>query len=124
MHVEVDRETDPARLRELGTGILAVLADVRASFEDWNEMRARMEAIVKELDPRPRFLDADETGEIRAFLAWAADHHFTFLGYRDYELTTADGEDQLRIVPRSAWACCASRKLAGCRRASPSCRGS
>jgi glutamate dehydrogenase len=113
MHVEVDRETDPARLREIGAGILAVLADVRASFEDWNEMRARMEAVVKELDQPPAFLDADETGEIRAFLAWAADHHFTFLGYRDYELTTADGEDQLRIVPRSGLGVLREPKLGG-----------
>src|SRR5438270_4804654 len=47
IHVEIDREADPARLRELGAGLLAVLGDVRASFEDWNEMRARMDAIVK-----------------------------------------------------------------------------
>jgi glutamate dehydrogenase len=101
IHVEVDRDTDPARLRELGTGILAVLGDVRASFKDWNEMRSRMEAIVKELESPPQFLKSDETEEVRAFLAWASDHHFTFLGYRDYELATVDGEDQLRIVPRS-----------------------
>ena len=101
MHVEIDRETDPAKLRALGTGIVAVLGDVRASFEDWNAMRARMEAIVKELESPPPFLDADETAEVRAFLAWAVDHHFTFLGYRDYELATVEGEDQLRIVPRS-----------------------
>jgi glutamate dehydrogenase len=101
MHVEIDRETDAAKLRALGVGVLAVLADVRAAFEDWTAMRARMEAIVKELESPPPFLDAAETAEIRAFLAWAADHHFTFMGYRDYELTTSDGEDQLRIVPRS-----------------------
>ncbi|MBC8023747.1 MAG: NAD-glutamate dehydrogenase, partial [Burkholderiales bacterium] len=101
IHVEVDRETDPARLRELGAGVLAVLGDVRASFQDWNEMRARMEALVKELESPPAFLKSGETEEVHAFLAWAADHHFTFLGYRDYELTAVDGEDQLRIVPRS-----------------------
>ena len=101
IHVEVDREIDAAKLKALGDGILAVLADVRLAYEDWNEMRARMEAVVKELDEPPAFLRGEETGEIRAFLAWAADHHFTFLGTRDYELATADGEDQLRIVARS-----------------------
>ncbi len=101
IHVEIDRETDAAKLRALGSGILAVLSDVRASFEDWNGMRARMEAIVKELESPPPFLKNDETEEVRAFLAWAVDHHFTFLGYRDYELLTVEGEDQLRIVPRS-----------------------
>src|SRR5580765_2198162 len=80
MHVEIDRETDAAKLRALGAGVIAVLADVRAAFEDWTAMRARMEAIVKELESPPPFLDAPETAEIRAFLAWAADHHFTFMG--------------------------------------------
>jgi glutamate dehydrogenase len=101
IHVEVDREIDVAKLKALGDGILAVLADVRLAYEDWNEMRARMEAIVKELDEPPAFLRGEEAGEVRAFLAWAADHHFTFLGTRDYELASAGGEDQLRIVPRS-----------------------
>ncbi|HEY2628608.1 MAG TPA: hypothetical protein VGI57_05740, partial [Usitatibacter sp.] len=101
MHVEVDRETDPARLKALGQGILAVLGDVRTSYEDWSAMRSRMEAIVKELENPPAFLKGEETDEIRAFLAWAADHHFTFLGYRDYDLEAVNGEDQLRIVARS-----------------------
>ena len=64
-----------------------MLADVRAAVEDWQPMRARMEAIVKELDDAARVpARTRRPTEIRAFLAWAADHHFTFLGYRDYEL--------------------------------------
>jgi len=113
IHVEVDRETDPARMKELGQGILAVLADVRSAFEDWNAMRARMESIVKELDPPPTFLDKEETTEIRGFLAWAADHHFTFLGCRDYDLENVNGEDQLRIVARSGMGVLREPKLGG-----------
>ena len=113
IHVEVDRETDPARLKALGQGILALLADVRSAFEDWNAMRARMEAIVKTLDAPPAFLDKEETAEIRAFLAWAADHHFTFLGSRDYDLETVNGEDRLRIVPRSGLGVLREPKLGG-----------
>src|SRR5262249_3699633 len=36
-----------------------------------------------------------------ALLDWMADDHFTFLGYRDYELVTVDGEDLLRSIPGS-----------------------
>jgi glutamate dehydrogenase len=75
---------------------------------------------VKELDAPPASCDA-ETAEMRAFLAWAADHHFTFLGYRDYELAV-DGEDQLRIVPRSGLGVLREPSWAASRRASPSCR--
>ncbi|HUL97611.1 MAG TPA: NAD-glutamate dehydrogenase [Usitatibacter sp.] len=113
IHVEVDRETEPARLKALGAGILAVLSDVRASCEDWPKMVGRMEAIVKDLESPPAFLAGEEADEIRAFLGWAVDHHFTFLGYRDYDLETADGEDQLRIVPRSGLGVLREPRLGG-----------
>ena len=113
IHVEVDREIAPEKLKALGEGVHHVLADVRASFEDWEAMRARMTDVVKELESPPPFLAGAETDEIRAFLAWAADHHFTFLGYREYELNAVDGEDQLRIVPRSGLGVLREPKLGG-----------
>src|SRR5437879_7503151 len=94
MHIEVERQTDPARLAELEAGIARVLADVRAAVEDWKPMQARMAEIVKRLSP-------DRYDEERAFLAWLLEDHFTFLGCRGYELDTVDGEDVLRIVPGS-----------------------
>ena len=57
IHVEVDRETEPARLKALGDGLLSVLADVRAAVEDWPAMRARMEEIAKELARVPKGVD-------------------------------------------------------------------
>jgi glutamate dehydrogenase len=98
IHVEVDRETDPARLRALGDGLLAVLGDVRSAVEDWPAMRGRMEEIVKEFARAPKGVDGAEAAEVREFLAWVVDNHFTFLGYRDYQLSNVGGEDMLRIV--------------------------
>ncbi len=37
----------------------------------------------------------------REFLRWLADDNFTFLGYREYEVTEADGEEVLRAVEPS-----------------------
>ena len=99
IHVEVDRESDPARLEELARGILAVLADVRVAVQDWKPMRAAMAAIVEELARPPKGLDAADVEETRAFLSWALDENFTFIGLREYELASEGGEDRLRIVP-------------------------
>src|SRR4051812_28466361 len=63
MHVEVDREIAPARLKALGEGLVLVLADVRASYEDWQSMRTRMEDIVRELENPPAFLRTPQTAE-------------------------------------------------------------
>jgi glutamate dehydrogenase len=53
IHVEIDHEIDPSRLKAIGSGIHAVLADVRASVEDWPAMRERLQAIVKEMQGSP-----------------------------------------------------------------------
>jgi glutamate dehydrogenase len=113
IHVEVDRETDPARLKALGEGLVAVLADVRAAVEDWPAMRAHMDALVKETAEPPKGLDKAEVEEVRAFLEWTADNHFTFIGFREYELASVNGEDQLRIVPRSGLGVLREPRLGG-----------
>jgi glutamate dehydrogenase len=113
IHVEVDRETDPKRLRALGDGILAVLSDVRASVEDWAAMGSRMREIVAELAHPPKGVDKDEAGEIRAFLEWLDDDHFSYLGYREYDLKAEGGEDQLYIVPRTGLGVLREPKLGG-----------
>jgi glutamate dehydrogenase len=89
------------------------LQDVRSSVEDWSTMRNRMEEIVAELQKPPPALAGADTDEVRAFLAWAVDHHFTYLGYRDYELGLVDGEEQLRILPRSGLGVLREPKLGG-----------
>jgi glutamate dehydrogenase len=113
IHVEIDRESDPARLKALGEAIVAVLADVRAAVEDWKPMRDAMQAIVGELARPPGGLDAADVEETRAFLSWALDEHFTFIGFREYELASAGGEDQLRIVPRSGLGVLREPRLGG-----------
>src|SRR5437899_6184613 len=82
IHMEVDRQTDPQQLERLRTGIEQVLQDVRKAVEDWPKMLARVREISAEIDAAP--VDRAETAEIKAFLDWAADSHFTFLGYRGY----------------------------------------
>ncbi len=86
MSIEVDLITDPVRARELEARLVAVLHDVREVFEDTDKMTttARMLADRLESDPPP--LPRQEVLEGARLLRWLADHHFTFLGYRQYEL--------------------------------------
>ncbi|MBL0141154.1 MAG: NAD-glutamate dehydrogenase [Betaproteobacteria bacterium] len=113
IHVEVDRESDPARLKEIGEGLLAVLADVRCAVEDWRPMREAMQAIVGEFARPPREQDAADVEETRAFLSWALEENFTFIGFREYELAASGGEDQLRIVAGSGLGVLREPRLGG-----------
>jgi glutamate dehydrogenase len=102
IHIEVDRQTDPAVLDRIREGIERVLADVRVAFEDWGPMRERVREILGQLaDEPPPGVDADELGEARSLLEWIDQGNFTFLGYRMYDLDDHDGEDVLRPVPGS-----------------------
>ena len=99
MHVEVDRQGDPEILAEIERDIARVLADVRAAVEDWAKMLQAVKRVTAQLDEHPPPVSPLDLEEAKALLAWLADDHFTFLGFREYELVTENGEDALRALP-------------------------
>jgi len=100
MHIEVDRIPLEETRHELAQRLLDVLADVRAAYEDWGDMRQRCHDIIRELETHvPPTVDPDSVQPTIDFLRWLEDHHFTFLGYREYRLEMLDGEEVLRSVP-------------------------
>jgi glutamate dehydrogenase len=113
MHIEVERITDPARIKSLGDGLVSILADVRAAVTDWPKMRSKVADILANLGGAAKVVPLEELDEARAFLQWAGDNHFTFLGFRDYELATTDGRDVLKIIPNSGLGVLREPKLGG-----------
>src|SRR5215217_3761259 len=101
IHVEVDRQTEPEALEDLRDHIDGVLEQVRVAVEDWPKMRETVWDIVSGFEEDTPPVEASELDEARAFLEWIADDNFTFLGYREYDLLTEEGEDLLRSVPGS-----------------------
>jgi glutamate dehydrogenase len=101
MHVEIDRETDREDLRSIETDLRRVLGDVREVVEDWGKMRDGALRLADELGTEPpKELPAQEVEEAQELLRWLSADHFTFLGYREYDLVQApDGEDLLQAVP-------------------------
>ena len=49
-------------------------------------MRERASQLIDELDEHPPPVDPGEIEEVKSFLRWVAEDHFTFLGYREYDL--------------------------------------
>lgn len=99
--IEIDRQTDPATLSELHKNFERALEDNRAVFEDWDKMRTKVREIIKELDTVPKTIDISEIEETKAFLNWMEDHHFTFLGLRDYDLVKKGKETILQPIPET-----------------------
>jgi glutamate dehydrogenase len=105
MHIEVDEQSAPETLEQIRDGLEAVLADVRAAVEDWRAMRAKLRESLAGLSSAPPPCPPEEVEEAKAFLAWADDEHFTYLGYREYDFV-ADAPPpalptRIEVVPQT-----------------------
>lgn len=100
MHIQIS-EQPAEQLAEIREGLTAVLADVRASVEDWRGMRGLLSEIVAELEQTPPPLPAEEIAEGVAFLKWMNDDHFTYLGYREYNFEGKGADAVARVLPES-----------------------
>ncbi|WP_306189362.1 NAD-glutamate dehydrogenase [Streptomyces sp. MK5] len=98
IHVEIDRETDRSDLKQITADLLRVLSDVREAVEDWEKMRDAATRIAEGLpdETLPTDLPGQQVEEARELLHWLAADHFTFLGYREYQLRE---DDSLAAVP-------------------------
>jgi len=106
-HIEIGALADDAEAAELTEDLRRVLGDVRVAVEDYPRMRARAVQLAENLamsadtGPPPPAEDAgaESPAEIEALLRWLADGHFTFLGYREYDLEDGPDGMALRAVP-------------------------
>jgi glutamate dehydrogenase len=115
-HIEVATLAQGKR-DALAADLERALGDVRLAVEDYPKMRVAARQLTEQLaetraSPRPPSSSggqADGTGpsigrpesaaEIEMLLRWLVDAHFTFLGYREYDLVQEAGGLALRGVP-------------------------
>jgi len=101
MHFEVDQETDIAALTGLRADLERVLSDVRAVVDDWIKMRARLYDVMSALETQTQPVPEEELTETLALLRWIDNHHFTFIGFRTFDLVAQDDQMVLRIAAGS-----------------------
>ena len=89
MQIAITREPDAGERTALASRLSAVFAEVRAAVADWHPMRQRLRTIAAEVRAAPPPLPEAETAEGIAFLEWLDDDHFTYLGFRAYEIPGA-----------------------------------
>lgn len=97
--MKIDRQNDPQLIQELERQFHRILVENRAVVDDWMIMRDKVCAIADELKFAPDSISREEIDETQAFLRWLEDHHFTFIGIRDYELIREHDEIVLKALP-------------------------
>ncbi|HLX51283.1 MAG TPA: NAD-glutamate dehydrogenase [Streptosporangiaceae bacterium] len=116
IHIEVSKPSGDLSKEKLETKLRGILDDVRVAVEDHPRMRSAAERLADQLademrnetahgvnrlgrDPQPTAAGDVSTEEAEALLRWLADGHFTFLGYREYDLVDGPEGMALRAVP-------------------------
>ncbi len=101
MYLEVDRVLDDETLFQLQADLSRVLADVRATVNDWKSMRGKLDSIIKELEQDPPPLLPERIEEALEFLRWVGQNHFVFMGFRAYDLKMSGKQTALKSVKGS-----------------------
>ncbi|MCB0916302.1 MAG: NAD-glutamate dehydrogenase [Actinobacteria bacterium] len=99
--LEINRESDAEELAAIEERAREALTDVSLAVRDWPQMRAIALGLATELrDDPPVTVQLEEVAESAEFIDWLADDHFTFLGYREYDLSD-DGEELIPVAGSS-----------------------
>ena len=96
IHIHVGRIDAPAKREALMQALEQTLRDVRLAVQDWQAMRARVQAQIAAVKDNPPPLPIEETAEAIQFLEWLTNNNFTFLGIREYEFK----EDEQEVDPQ------------------------
>ena len=86
IYMEVDKETDSGKIKQLTTSLNRVLEDTRLAVADRKPMINTVNKIIKELETSPVPVKTSEVKQGISFLRWLLDNNFIFLGCRDYDL--------------------------------------
>jgi len=91
MYLEIDRCANATDMSALARELEQVLVEVRVAVADFEPMKAKVREMLALVDQTPYAVDEDEKSEIKTFLQWLVDNHFTFLGYEEF-VVSADAE--------------------------------
>ncbi|ODU55211.1 MAG: hypothetical protein ABS99_07865 [Acetobacteraceae bacterium SCN 69-10] len=95
--VEIEPLQSAEQRAEMIAEIDGTLTEVYRATRAWRTMLERLRRVVEDWKLNPPRAPVPTTAEAKEFIAWLAEHNFTFLGMREYRL---DGEGpEAKFVP-------------------------
>lgn len=94
--IEIDRQNDDDSIMDLENALSSALNDVEMAVNDWQAMSSKLSEIIAKLPYQySPSKNQDEITQACEFLSYLNQDHFTFLGYRYYEMVNNEGHYQL-----------------------------
>ena len=100
MRFEIDQQNDPTAVTKIIACLTGTIQDVRLVVDDWLPMRDKLVSIIDTLELQDLPVAAENLAENIAFLRWVADNHFTFIGYRSYDLKQQASTGLCELTPQ------------------------
>jgi len=101
MRFEIDQQTDASSVQEIIDTLTSVISDVNLVVDDWQPMRTKLVSIINTLETQKLPVTPEDLAENVAFLRWVADNHFTFIGYRSYDLSKDAKTGLCQLTPKA-----------------------
>ena len=97
MRFGIDHLDDTEAIEKIKATITSVVQDVQLAVADFLPMRAKMQQLIHDFQQQTLPVNDAVKAENLAFLQWAVDDHFTYVGYRYVSINNTDQHTQ--IVP-------------------------
>jgi glutamate dehydrogenase len=105
VYMEVDKQHEKKDLRKIEGYIQEILSDVRLVVHDWPHMREQAINLISELKGVNSKYDNNKVNEVKDFITWLSNDHFTFIGCCDYLFVKDNDKDteSLQFVEKSGY---------------------
>lgn len=90
IHCEITDPYSQETLKKLREEIPVVFEDVKMAVVGWRPMKNKLQEIFDSYSTIPKGFVSGQIKETRDFIEWLGNDHFTFLGYREYDVTEKD----------------------------------
>lgn len=87
MHLHIEPSLSKDQLDALQNALIKVLHQVHEVVSDWRPMLNQLEDVVRQYHETTPPLPVSELAEAIHFVGWLANHHFTFMGMRNYDFS-------------------------------------
>ncbi len=102
IYIEIDKQSDSAKLAEIEQALNCVLQDVDVMVRDWSKMLAKLADTITWLEKLGAQAQQKNLNELILFMRWLEDNHFTFLGIAEYNIVYQNNKPiSMDYVPNS-----------------------
>lgn len=99
--LEIDRQSDPDKLKHIHDELNSVLNEVAIAVQDWQPMQQKLQDVIANLKKVTKSSTVNYNDTIE-YLKWLGDHNFTLLGYRYYSIEAVKGDHTITPDCRSS----------------------